>query len=212
MTFEDYVHLLLLISAQLNFVQTSSSSSDTTAVALTDPPSQTLSCPSDQFACLDGKKCIKRSWLNDCKDNCDDASDETPDAQCFQCADGSKSVKRSYLCDGFNHCDDASDESGESVCLECAADPSNLICERRGLQNRCIRKEDQCDGFYRCDDFSDESPSLCDNCSRPGLARCRDGSMCVATKFLCNGVVGCADGSDESDTWSNCTFCTEKIG
>ena len=68
----------------------------------------------------------------------------------------------------------------------------------------------KCNNVFNCDDGSDEHPSACDNCNRPGLARCRDDSLCVKTEWLCDGNVECVDGSDESDTWSNCSFCTEK--
>ena len=51
---------------------------------------------------------------------------------------------------------------------------------------------------------------MCDNCNRPGLKMCRDGSKCIKTELLCGGPAGCADGSDESDTWSNCKHCTKK--
>merc|ERR1719447_1505522 len=75
----------------------------------------------------------------------------------------------------------------------------------------CLKKSEYlCDGKYTCDDNSDESPAVCDNCTQPGFAMCRDGSRCVTTSVLCNGYVNCADGSDESDTWWNCTHCTEK--
>merc|ERR1719209_1581974 len=74
----------------------------------------------------------------------------------------------------------------------------------------CNSKEKQCNEKWDCDDISDESPSACDNCNKPGFSRCRDGSQCVPTRGLCDREVDCVDGSDESDTWSNCTFCTEK--
>ena len=149
MTFQYYVHLLLLISTHhLNFVH--STSSETTALALVNPtPPPPLSCSSDQFLCLDGLKCIRWSWL----------------------------------CDGNDHCDDASDET-ESACLK--VDGKEV----------CSSKDEQCKGIHDCDE--------------PSSLRCRDGSRCVNNEQLCNGYFDCADGSDESDTWSNCTFCTEE--
>ena len=85
----------------------------------------------------------------------------------------------------------------------------------------CYGIVSQCDGFSQdCDDGSDEEPGACDNCTRKSdwggadLAMCRDGSMCFSTTGRCgfNNVLSldCADGSDESDTYSNCDYCTEE--
>ena len=57
-----------------------------------------------------------------------------------------------------------------------------------------------------------DSPGTCNNCSLPGYwgdrAMCRDGSTCFF--FRCNYELDCADGSDESDTYSQCNYCTEE--
>ena len=93
MTLKNFLCLLFLLSTYSNFVHTSRETTvidddggdddcdddsgsgceqtDTTALALINS-SPTLSCSSDQFACLDGSKCIRRSWLCDGDDDCDD--------------------------------------------------------------------------------------------------------------------------------------------
>ena len=206
-------HLQLLIttsilSFQLGVVQ----SEDVTSLA--------LSCPSHQFACEDGSKCIPKSKLCNGHSTCQDLSHNFP-SQCDNCAaehlfkcktsgvDVCTTTK--FKCDGEHECDDLADEL-VSECDNCVSDPSKFTCRARG-QMVCLSKDRyQCDSFLNCDDGSDEDPSECDNCNRPGRVICRDGSKCFYTKYACNGLTrgSCADGSDESDTWSKCTYCTKK--
>ena len=134
------VLLLLLFCIHSNYGRTSS---DTTALALTNPP-QPLSCSSDQFACLDGLKCILNEYLCDGKNDCNDASDETPDVQCFQCADGKSRVDVAYLNDCVRDCDDGSDETPDVQCFQCADGKSSVNV---AYLNDCVRD---------CGDGSDE--------------------------------------------------------
>ena len=173
------LHLLLttsILSFQLGVVQ----SEDVTSLA--------LSCPSDQFACADGSKCIPKSNLCTGYTYCKDNSDNFP-SQCDNCAaDHLFMCKRSgidvcmnakYKCDGVYHCtDDLADEL-VSECDNCVSDPSKFTCRAKGKMV-CLSKEIfQRTGRYICEDGSDQDPSHCDNCNRPDRAMCRDGSKCV---------------------------------
>ena len=207
MTSKVSLHLLLLLLTHLNFVHTSSS--ETTELALTDP-FPTLSCSSDQFACLDGwRRCIPNEYLCDGDADCKDASDETvsvcPDcaadpsklickesgkdmckskAEWFACLDGSKCISRSDLCDGDADCNDASDET-ESACQECAADPSKFICKHYG-KDICKSKAD--------------------------WFACSNGVQCIRRLWLCDGGADCADASDETESaCQECAADTSKI-
>ena len=119
-----------------------------------------------------------------------------------------------YKCDGDLHCN--SDEL-VSECPDCVDDPSKFTC-RAGGQMVCLGKYHyQCNGALpMCDDNSDQDPATCNNCSLPmpslwgDRAMCRDGSTCFSTMDLCNGRSVCSDGSDESDSYSQCHFCTEE--
>ena len=91
-----------IISIQLGVVQPE----DVTSLA--------LSCPSDQFACADGSKCIPKSNLCTGYTYCKDNSDNFP-SQCDNCAaDHLFMCKKSgvnvclnakFKCDGERHCD-----------------------------------------------------------------------------------------------------------
>ena len=181
--------------------------------SLCSPP-----CSTDTFACEDGSKCIPKANFCNGLSGCDDFSHNFP-SQCGNCsADHLFRCQRSgvdvcmnvwFKCDGEKHCDDWSDEI-VSECPNCLDDPSMFTCRSYGHEVCMSKDRFQCDGHISCEDNSDEFPLVCDNCSRSGLALCRDESRCVKTSDLCDGIINCGDGSDESDTWSNCTYCTEE--
>ena len=184
-------------------------------------PKHSLSCSSDEFACADGSKCIPESYRCDEFLDCGDRSDEseslcTPPCltDMFACADGLQCISLSKKCDGRTDCSDFSDEL-VTECPNCVDDPSMFTCRASG-QMVCWTKFYQCDGIFpHCDDGSDEDPAVCGNCTdkMPGLpdfAICRDGNLCLMTPDACNGKIECIDGSDESDTYSQCTYCKEE--
>ena len=202
--------------APLQFIFTTSILSISLRVAQLSP-----SCTSDQFACADGSKCISKAYLcSGFKNGCSDRSHNFP-SHCDNCS--AEHLFRCQLsgvdfclnahfrCDGKKHCTSAADELvSETVCPNCDADPSLFSCRSHGHLVCLAKQRYQCDGKFDCDDGSDELPSVCDNCTRPGLSLCRDGSRCIKTSYLCDFDVNCADGSDESDSWSNCTYCRDK--
>jgi len=119
--------------------------------------------------------------------------------------------KAIYQCDGNAICQYAADEL-LSDCGNCSAE-TQFTCKWADFDGNeaCVNKaEYQCDGTAHCSDGSDEAPSVCANCTQHGLAMCKDMSLCIDTKHRCSGSTFCNDGSDESDSWSNCTFCSQN--
>ena len=178
-------------------------------------------CSTDMFACADGLKCTSNSGVcfGSPQDGCHDYSNNFP-SQCdncsadhlFKCQWSSVDIclNVQYKCDGINHCVDFSDEL-VSECPGCVDDSSKFTC-RVGGQLMCWSEGFRCDGSsQRCDDGSDQDPAACGNCtSRPDRTICRDGNSCFKTEYSCDGFIHCSDGSDESDTYSQCNYCTEE--
>ena len=135
---------------------------------------------------------------------CQNCSAET----LFQCPKGGQDIclNSRVKCDGTLNCDDKSDE----LLSECGcSNTGRFQCTSYG-HDVCLSSEEySCDGEVYCDDLYDESPGLCSNCTTSGLVQCRDGSKCIKEDHVCNGGSNCADGSDESDTWSQCTYCKD---
>ena len=189
------------------------------AASLCTPP-----CSAEMFACEDGLQCISKSIACDgfagSYKGCNDKSHNFP-SQCdncsadhlFRCQMVSSvdvCLHDSYKCDGNHQCIDFVDEL-ESECPHCADDPSQFTCSAGG-QMVCWMKWNQCDGSYQnCDDGSDEDPATCGNCTNQAdFAICRDGNTCFNHYWSCDGRINCSDGSDESDTYSQCNYCTEE--
>ena len=177
-----------------------------------------LSCPSDQFACADGSRCIPNSYLCDGDHDCEDASDESHShclppcsSDMFACEDGSKCIPKTNLCNGYNTCDDNSNIF-PSHCDNCAADHLfrslwngvdvclNIEFKCNGSSNQfecldklyCVPKSYLCDDYDHCQDGSDENAVQC--------FQCADGTKSVKRSYLCDDDDDCDDASDESES------------
>ena len=187
-------------------------------LVLVDTPSP-LSCSENQFACRDGSKCVSRSRdLCDGYKDCDDYSDEFA-SKCDNCtADHLFSclihrgvnvcLNVKFKCDGISHCGGADELLSE--CESSCSPSTKFVCKYRGMEACLSKRRYQCNGVLDCDDGSDEAPSVCANCTKPGLHMCRDGSLCIEDEYRCDGFLHCVDGSDEADSWSNCTVCAQN--
>ncbi|KXJ81311.1 hypothetical protein RP20_CCG020571 [Aedes albopictus] len=145
----------------------------------------------DGLRCWLGK-CIGHSLVCDNKMDCDDNSDERPEAcnaindtstAClptqFRCGNH-QCVDKSKFCDGRNDCGDLSDEPHECSCYTYlkVTNPSKI-----------------CDGVRNCWDKSDENPRLC-KCEQTSFV-CGDSDICIPYDHVCDGEIDCPGEEDE---------------
>ncbi|KYN23000.1 Vitellogenin receptor [Trachymyrmex cornetzi] len=133
------------------------------------------------------------------KFDCQDGSDETPEAcksitQCldeqFRCSNG-HCISASLKCDGFHDCLDNSDE------VLCPYSLNN--CSKNEYQcldiNLCLPKQVRCDGVFDCPKFDDEYD--CVGCWNDEFS-C-DKTKCIPKSWVCDKKNDCDDFSDEKD-------------
>ena len=183
------------------------------------------SCETGEWACRDGKRCVREAQVCDMKIHCRDGSDEKYDVcALWQCAEGfwkcldNKCIGERNVCNGYtsygvfmtsgtSNCRDGSDELNE-VCLTWNCSANIWKC----ANNKCIPRDQVCDGYSSssnfipngCQDYSDEDPETCRqwNCSE-GWWKCADGLKCIEEKYVCDGNSfsfsprDCKDRSDE---------------
>ncbi|XP_078701573.1 prolow-density lipoprotein receptor-related protein 1-like isoform X3 [Branchiostoma floridae x Branchiostoma belcheri] len=160
-----------------------------------------ITCPPEQFRCVENARCIPKHWTCDGDNDCPDASDEMASANCtftetcdsdeFQCQNR-RCIQSAWVCDHDNDCGDGSDEE-ECTYTTCA--PDQFQCANA----RCIPSSWTCDRDNDCNDNSDEAPSnkKCEpSCSEEEFM-CTENSQCIPWNMTCDGNKDCSDGSDE---------------
>lgn len=126
-------------------------------------------CPANQFECNSGG-CIKKSYVCDGQDDCDEGEDEkncSPKEDIceatknFRCKSDRKCLPLSKSCNGIRDCADGSDEDNckhyKPLKPEANAtcEPGNFACD-----NICHPLYERCDEKPNCNDRTDE-----ENCS-----------------------------------------------
>eukprot|EP00039_Didymoeca_costata_P018282 m.332874 g.332874 ORF g.332874 m.332874 type:complete len:1046 (+) comp17019_c0_seq1:76-3213(+) len=170
--------LTTLTNTHTTTTQTTVTQTTTTKTTTKTP----LICPSSQWTCLDGSKCIAKAMRCNGVKDCGDESDElacattTPDF-CeqpevkFVCSN-SKCVPQVYHCNGVDDCGDGSDEVG------CSTTPPSCPANFRLCKNNaeCVAELYFCNGLRDCQDGSDE-----EDCSTTSLTKTTTGITTTRT-------------------------------
>ncbi|CAK1590912.1 unnamed protein product [Parnassius mnemosyne] len=149
-------------------------------------PDEELCKQTNQYMCVDKKRCIPDVWVCNKYTDCEDGSDEInctalletdKNSTCkgFVC-DGKRCISNLWTCDGTYDCDDRTDEDIEKTC-------------RHALAPHTVN-----DGLA-CREFTGLGPRN---------YKCLDHSFCLSQDQMCDGIKDCRDGSDEGvfcDKW-----------
>lgn len=122
-------------------------------------------CPVNQFECNSGG-CIKKSYVCDGQDDCDDGEDEKncspKEDNCeatknFRCKSDRKCLPLSKSCNGIRECADGSDEDNCGHYKPLKPDP-NATCDIGffACDNICHPLFERCDEKPNCNDRTDE--------------------------------------------------------
>ncbi|XP_047499070.1 very low-density lipoprotein receptor-like isoform X2 [Penaeus chinensis] len=179
-------------------VTSSSTVSSTTSFTTSTSTTASVTCEDNQVSCRSGTECIRKWWLCDGEEDCDDGSDEegcdvtssstvpstassttsstsTASVTCednqVSCRSGTECIRKWWLCDGEEDCDDGSDEEGCDVTSSSTV-PSTASSTTSSTSTASVTCEDN-------------------------QVSCRSGTECIRKWWLCDGEEDCDDGSDE---------------
>nr|XP_006817539.1 PREDICTED: low-density lipoprotein receptor-related protein 2-like [Saccoglossus kowalevskii] len=169
-------------------------------------------CAPDKFRCENGH-CLSIYWLCDEEFDCEDGSDETPEAcnrrrehNCigkdFIC-ENQICIRESLVCDGFQDCGDGSDEI-DCVYERTSCSNEEFLCD----EYHCLSLDKICDRIEDCLDGTDEQECDVIVTCPGGHYQCSTG-QCISSYWVCDDEEDCPEGDDELDCMAG--TCNEKM-